>query len=116
MFDIASDYKNFVHNGLGVERDTPKFDEYISKFRNGLKFEQGKKYLKIIKTDGNQQSVWGFINLWNTKFLFGDILFQCSNSNSSKLEVMCSGYVLCRGLRLFHLTIIDKEAYAKTKY
>lgn len=73
--DIASDYRNFVHNGLGVKKDDPKFDEYVSKFRNGLKFEQGKKYLKIIKTDSNQPTVWGFINLWNTKFQFGDILF-----------------------------------------
>ena len=76
--DIASDYRNFVHNGLGLKRDDPKFNEKVSEFRNGLKFEQGKKYLKIIRTDSNSPTVWGFINLWNTKFQFGDILFPAS--------------------------------------
>lgn len=38
---------------------------------------QGKKYIKIISED-NQRSVWGFVNIGNDKFQYGDILKAAS--------------------------------------
>lgn len=38
---------------------------------------QGKKYIKIV-AEGSQRIVWGFINLSNDKFQYGDILKAAS--------------------------------------
>tara|TARA_B100000287_G_scaffold376041_1_gene376920 strand:- start:98 stop:523 length:426 start_codon:yes stop_codon:yes gene_type:complete len=56
---IIEDYDKFM--------DNPKMRK---EFRENLHYIPGRKYLKIV-TDN---SVWGFINLSNPKFLEGDIL------------------------------------------
>ena len=45
-------------------------EDKINEFADELNIETGRKYLKI--TTGS--SVWGFVNLTNPKFKFGDIL------------------------------------------
>lgn len=41
----------------------------------GHDFLIGKKYIKIVATtEGQPQSVWGFINIANNKFKLGDVL------------------------------------------
>ena len=47
----------------------------IEDFAEGFEINSGRKYIKIIRNDGNQRSVWGFIVKQDFgKFLAGDIL------------------------------------------
>lgn len=50
--------------------DFPSLTDY------GVTFKAGRKFVKIIITDGNggDRSVWGFINLTHERFMEGDVL------------------------------------------
>ena len=51
----------------------------FEEFRSNIRPEGGRKYLKITKTMGNQEMVWGFIVRADTdKFRKGDILKAAS--------------------------------------
>ena len=52
------------------------FKSYPSLKEYGCTFKAGRKFCKIIITDGNggNRSVWGFINLTHEKFNEGDVL------------------------------------------
>ena len=50
-------------------------DERVAEFAAGLSVEEGRKYLKVVKTLGSQQMVWGFVQKEDDKkFRAGDIL------------------------------------------
>jgi len=73
LFDaIARDYAEWRSRGdYGSPSD---YDEFVNK----LYVEEGRKYLKIVKDDG-QQIVWGFIvKEDDKKFKAGDILKAAS--------------------------------------
>jgi len=50
--------------------------ERLDNFMESLEFNSGSKYIKVVKNDGNQRSVWGFIvnTESDSKFKYGDIL------------------------------------------
>ena len=66
---IIEDYKNFSTRG-GKEEMKDYTRKNFEAFKDGLGYLPGNKYLKII----TEKSLWGFINIKNTKFLEGDIL------------------------------------------
>jgi hypothetical protein len=50
-----------------------------SEFLNNLSIDEGRKYLKVVKDQGNQKIVWGFIVKEDDgKFRKGDILKAAS--------------------------------------
>jgi len=54
-------------------------DQRVVEFAEGLDFEEGRKYVKVVKTLGTQQMVWGFIMKDDdSKFKKGDILMAAS--------------------------------------
>tara|TARA_B110001454_G_scaffold198914_1_gene203348 strand:+ start:81 stop:500 length:420 start_codon:yes stop_codon:yes gene_type:complete len=65
---IIEDYENFSTRS-GTKRTEINI-KYCDKFKAGLEYLPGTKYLKII----TEKSVWGFINLKNKNFKEGDIL------------------------------------------
>lgn len=73
LFDaIATDYQRW-HS-----RSEYAADDDFESFRAKLSVEEGRKYLKVIKTDG-QTMVWGFIQKADDKqFRAGDILKAAS--------------------------------------
>lgn len=51
----------------------------VVEFAEGLHFEEGRKYIKVVKKLGNQEMVWGFIMKEDDKkFNKGDILMAAS--------------------------------------
>ena len=51
----------------------------VVEFAEGLTFEEGRKYIKVVKTLGTQQMVWGFLMKEDDKkFKKGDILMAAS--------------------------------------
>ena len=78
---IREDYSDWSelcekYDGASESRKKIK-DEMIEDFNQGLTFEKGRKYLKIISSRRNgQRCVWGFIvaSTDDKKFQFGDIL------------------------------------------
>ena len=48
----------------------------LDNFMESLEFNSGSKYIKVIRNDGNQRMVWGFIvnSETDSKFKYGDIL------------------------------------------
>ena len=63
------------------ERRYPDPDDQrqVLDFAEGLTFEEGRKYIKVVKTLGTQQMVWGFIMKDDDKkFKKGDILKAAS--------------------------------------
>jgi hypothetical protein len=63
--DITSKYERFCRSSkFGA------IEEKVQKFADELNVEHGRKYIKIVA--GNR--VWGFINLGNYDFEYGDIL------------------------------------------
>ena len=63
--NITNKYERFARqSGFGA------VEEKIQKFADELNVEYGRKYIKILS--GNR--VWGFINLGNHDFEYGDIL------------------------------------------
>ncbi len=71
-------YDDEFKNALGEleQRIIDSYDDFMTtpkmraEFREGLGYIPGRKYLKIV----TENSVWGFINLTNSKFNEGDIL------------------------------------------
>ena len=78
---IREDYSDWSelcekYDGASESRKKIK-DEMIEDFNQGLTFEKGRKYLKIISSRRNgQRCVWGFVvaSTDDKKFQFGDIL------------------------------------------
>ena len=78
---IREDYSDWSelcekYDGASESRKKIK-DEMIEDFNQGLTFEKGRKYLKIISSHRNgQRCVWGFVvaSTDDKKFQFGDIL------------------------------------------
>lgn len=78
---IREDYSDWSelcekYDGASESRKKIK-DEMIEDFNQGLTFEKGRKYLKIISSRRNgQRCVWGFVVACTNdkKFQFGDIL------------------------------------------
>ena len=78
---IREDYSDWSelcekYDGASESRKKIK-DEMIEEFSQGLTFEKGRKYLKIISSRRNgQRCVWGFVvaSTDDKKFQFGDIL------------------------------------------
>ena len=78
---IREDYSDWSelcekYDGASESRKKIK-DEMIEEFNQGLTFEKGRKYLKIISSRRNgQRCVWGFVVACtdDKKFQFGDIL------------------------------------------
>ena len=57
----------------------PDDQRKVLDFAEGLTFEEGRKYIKVVKTLGTQQMVWGFIMKDDDKkFKKGDILKAAS--------------------------------------
>ncbi len=51
----------------------------VVEFAEGITFEEGRKYIKVVKTLGTQQMVWGFVMKEDDqKFKKGDILKAAS--------------------------------------
>ena len=78
---IREDYSDWSelcekYDGASESRKKIK-DEMIEDFNQGLTFEKGRKYLKIISSRRNgQRCVWGVVvaSTDDKKFQFGDIL------------------------------------------
>ena len=66
---IIEDYERFTTRG-GKKEMSPVSETMFDKFKDGLGYLPGNKYLKIV----TEKSVWGFINLKNKNFKDGDIL------------------------------------------
>ena len=65
----ANDYAAYC------ERTEYSKETDFEEFRSSLSVEEGRKYLKVIKDDGCQRSVWGFVvKADDHKFIAGDIL------------------------------------------
>jgi hypothetical protein len=69
------------------------YDEFLEK----LHVEEGRKYLKIIKSDDAQQTVWGFVvKEDDKKFKAGDILKAASWAsparNQARGNILDGGY------------------------
>jgi hypothetical protein len=58
----------------------PHLQEMIDDFWSNITVEEGRKYIKIIKGDGQSRSVWGFVvkGTDDKKFRQGDILKAAS--------------------------------------
>jgi hypothetical protein len=57
----------------------PDDQKRVVEFAEGLSFEEGRKYIKVVKTLGTQQMVWGFVMKEDDKkFNKGDILKAAS--------------------------------------
>ena len=61
---------------LCKDLETTHFQEWPTLKDYGVTYKAGRKFCKIIITDGNggNRSVWGFINLTHEKFNEGDVL------------------------------------------
>ena len=61
---------------LSQDIENQHFKSFPSLKDYGCTFKAGRKFCKIIITDGNggDRSVWGFINLTHEKFNEGDVL------------------------------------------
>lgn len=70
---IKTDYANWT------DLTNPVCQEMYKEFCEGLTYEKGSKYLKIVKKSGSGSSVHSFICLKdNGKFKAGDILMAAS--------------------------------------
>ena len=70
---ISDDYKRWT---APIADQSQYSKDRIDGFEDSLEVSEGSKYIKIIRNDGNQRSVWGFIvkSESDKKFLKGDIL------------------------------------------
>ena len=73
---IAEDFKRWSGYTHGGEEQSQYSKDRVEEFPSQLEVSEGSKYIKIIRNDGNQRSVWGFIVKTESdrKFLKGDIL------------------------------------------
>lgn len=70
---IVADYAGF--NARSPYGDDAVKADRLAEFAEGIIFEEGRKYIKVIKKLGMQQCVWGFImKADDKKFKAGDIL------------------------------------------
>ena len=61
------------------ERSEYHNPEKVVEFAEGISFEEGRKYIKVVKKLGHQDIVWGFImKADDKKFKAGDILRAAS--------------------------------------
>ena len=89
--DIKADYRAFMKPGeIG--------DKMIAAFEDSITYNEGKKYIKILKKLGSQTMVWGFIvNVDDDKkFRKGDILmaagFNAPARNKPRGNVIDGNY------------------------
>jgi len=90
FYDIADDFARW--RALGDYGRPGDADEMF----NQLSVQEGRKYLKIVKTD-NQKTVWGFIQKDDDgKFRAGDILKAASWAsparNKARGNILDGGY------------------------
>jgi len=73
---IIDDFERFQNNGRNWEGRGEHQARRLQEFIEGLHFEEGRKYIKVIKALGAQQVVWGFVVKGENdkKFRKGDIL------------------------------------------
>jgi len=73
---------NNLHKAIVTDfaKRTPEMDDQrVVEFAEGLTFEEGRKYIKVVKTLGTQKMVWGFLMKEDDqKFKKGDILMAAS--------------------------------------
>ena len=74
-------------------------DERVAEFAAGLSIEEGRKYLKVVKTLGTQQMVWGFVQKEDDKkFRAGDILkaagWNAPARNAARGNILDGGYTI----------------------
>ena len=74
---------NNLHKAIVVDfarRYADADDQHrVVEFAEGLHFEEGRKYIKVVKKLGHQDIVWGFIMKADDKmFKAGDILMAAS--------------------------------------
>ena len=74
--EMISDYERFQNGGRSWEGRSEFQARMLDEYINGIEFEVGRKYIKVINNGRNQRVVWGFIvNVDNDKkFRCGDIL------------------------------------------
>ena len=93
--DIKADYVRFMSN-VGDKADIRQ--DMIDNFVDNVTYNEGKKYIKILKKLGTQTMVWGFIvNVDNdAKFRKGDILmaagFNAPARNKPRGNVIDGNY------------------------
>ena len=90
MRDISDDFARWM--AAGEYGGPDEFDRMLSQ----LSVQEGRKYLKIVKTD-NQKTVWGFIQKEDDgKFRAGDILKAASWAsparNKARGNILDGGY------------------------
>jgi len=95
--DIKNDYVRFMSN-VGDKADIRQ--DMIDNFVDNVTYNEGKKYIKILKKLGAQTMVWGFIvNVDNdAKFRKGDILmaagFNAPARNKPRGNVLDGEYTI----------------------
>jgi|SRR6056300_637126 len=95
--DIKNDYVRFMSN-VGDKADIRQ--DMIDNFVDNVTYNEGKKYIKILKKLGTQTMVWGFIvNVDNdAKFRKGDILmaagFNAPARNKPRGNVVDGEYTI----------------------
>ena len=93
--DIKDDYVRFMTNSKGNQDIGARM---IEEFKSGITYNEGKKYIKILKKLGSQTMVWGFIvNVDDdAKFRKGDILmaagFNAPARNKPRGNVIDGNY------------------------
>ena len=93
--DIKADYVRFMSN-VGDKADIRQ--DMIDNFVDNVTYNEGKKYIKILKKLGTQTMVWGFIvNVDNdAKFRKGDILmaagFNAPARNKPRGNILDGNY------------------------
>ena len=95
--DIKADYVRFMSN-VGDKADIRQ--DMIDNFVDNVTYNEGKKYIKILKKLGTQTMVWGFIvNVDDDKkFRKGDILmaagFNAPARNKPRGNVLDGEYTI----------------------
>jgi hypothetical protein len=95
--DIKNDYVRFMSN-VGNKEDIRQ--DMIDNFVDNITYNEGKKYIKILKKLGNQTMVWGFIvNVDDDKkFRKGDILmaagFNAPARNKPRGNILDGEYTI----------------------
>jgi len=72
---ISDDFKSWT--AMTQQGDQSQYSkDRVEAFAGTMEVSEGSKYIKIIRNDGSQRSVWGFIVKTESdkKFLRGDIL------------------------------------------
>ena len=87
--NITAKYERFARKS-----DFGDVEETVNKFADELNVESGRKYIKILA--GNR--VWGFINIGNYDFEYGDILkaknYKTPSLNQARGNIFQDGYTI----------------------